>query len=91
MDTPTDDGRAKRPKPVTIIVNTVKHTIEKNEEISFEELVALAYPDGPTGPQVGYTVMYQRGHGNKDGTLVAGQSVKVKDGMLFDVTPTDRS
>ena len=38
-----------------------------------------------------YSVMYQRGHGNKSGSLVAGQSVKVKEGMRFDVTATDRS
>ena len=79
------------PKMVTIIVNTRKHTVDKNRDISFEEVVALACPDVPTGGNVGFTVMYQRAHGNKDGTLVAGQSVRVKEGMIFDVTPTDCS
>ena len=78
------------PKMVTIIVNTRKHTVDQNWDISFEE-VALACPDVPTGGNVGFTVMYQRAHGNKDGTLVAGQSVRVKEGMIFDVTPTDCS
>jgi hypothetical protein len=79
------------PKTVTIIVNTRSHMVEKNEEISFKEVVALACPNVPTGENVGFTVMYQRAQGNKDGTLVAGQAVKVKDGMIFDVTPTDCS
>lgn len=85
------DDRDNDPATVTIIVNTRKHSVERNKEISFEEVVALAYPNPPTGENVGFTVMYQRAHGNKDGTLVAGQTVKVKDGMIFDVTPTDLS
>ena len=60
-------------------------------ERGYEAVVALAYPTAPAGENVEFTVMYQRGEGNKDGTLVAGQSVKVKDGMVFDVTPTDKS
>lgn len=81
----------KNDKAVAIVVNTRKHQVPKNQLISFEEVVELAYPTPPTGENVGFTVMYQRGEGNKDGTLVAGQTVKVKDGMIFDVTPTDLS
>jgi hypothetical protein len=78
------------PKPVTIYVNTTAHTVEKGK-ISFDEVVKLAYPVPPPGANVGFTVLYQRGQSNQDGTLVAGQSVEVKDGMIFDVTPTDLS
>ena len=79
-------------KTVIIIVNTREKTVEKNKDITFEEVVALAY-DGnpPSGPYLEFTVMYRRGHGNKDGSLVAGQGVKVKDGMVFSVSATDRS
>ncbi len=92
---PTEEGSgqgAKDPKTVTIIVNTREKTVDKNEEISFEEIVSLAY-DGnpPTGPYLEFTVMYRRGEGNKDGSLVAGQTVKVKEGMVFSVSATDRS
>jgi len=90
-----DTGAGERPpnpKSVTIIVNTREKTVDKNTEISFEEVVSLAY-DGnpPTGPYMEFTVMYRRGAGNKDGSLVAGQSVKVKEGMVFSVSATDRS
>ena len=80
------------PKTVTIIVNTLEKTVDRNKVISFEEVVSLAY-DGnpPTGEFIEFTVMYRRGHGNKDGSLVAGQTVKVKDGMVFNVSATDRS
>lgn len=84
-------GGGGKARTVTIIVNTIRHRFEK-EDISFEEVVSLAY-DGnpPSGPNVGFTVMWRRGHGNKDGVLAAGETVKVKDGMIFDVSATDRS
>lgn len=89
--TDRQDDKVKPDKVVTIVVNTRKHSVPKNHEISFEEVVAFAYPAPPVGENVGFTVMYQRAEGNKDGTLVAGQTVKARDGMIFDVTPTDRS
>lgn len=83
---------AKDPKTVTIIVNTREKAVDKNKELSFQEVVSLAY-DGnpPTGPYLEFTVMYRRGDGNKDGSLVAGQTVKAKEGMVFSVSATDRS
>lgn len=83
-----DDGKGdKDPKTVGIFVNTKPHTVPKGE-ISFETVTTLAYPTTPPGGNIGYTVTWQRGHGSKDGTLVAGQRVPVKDGMIFDVTAT---
>ena len=39
-----------------------------------------------------FTVTYTRGEGHKpQGTLVEGETVKVKDGMIFNVTATDKS
>ena len=86
-----DDGKGDQDsKTVDIFVNTKPHTVPKGE-ISFETVTKLAYPTTPPGVNVGYTVTWQRGHGSKDGTLVDGQSVRVKDGMIFDVTATDLS
>ena len=77
---------------ITIIINGRSKTIPKNDELTFAEIIALAFDTPPTGEGVQFTVQYTRGNGNKPkGTLVEGQSVKVKDGMEFDVTPTNRS
>jgi len=84
------DGHGKAPRLVTIYVNTRPHEVEK-DEITFDEVVKLAYPSTPPGGNVAYSVMYERGHGGTEGTLVVGESVKVKAGMRFDVTATDRS
>lgn len=84
-------GKNKEPKMVTIIINGTAKSVEK-ERLSFDEIVALAYETPPTGDGIQFTIQYTRGHSDKPkGTLVEGQSVKVKEGMEFDVTPTNRS
>jgi hypothetical protein len=83
--------RAHR-ETVIIIVNGRQKTVPKHEEITFDQVVALAFPNPPSGDGVQFTVQYTRGPAHKpSGTLVEGQSVKVRAGMEFDVTPTNRS
>ena len=86
------DTEAPKVKPaVTIIVNGKPKTVTA-KELSFDDLIELAFDPVPTGPQVMFTITYRRGRGNKpDGTRVAGESVKVKKGMIFNVTATDKS
>ncbi len=80
-----------RQKEFTIIVNA-REKIVTERELSFEQVVALAFPTAPYGANTAYTITYRRGQGNKpEGILVAGQSVQVKDRMIFDVTATDKS
>jgi hypothetical protein len=84
--------RVELPKTVTIVINGRQKTVPKNDDLTFEEVIALAFENPPTGDGIQYTVQYTRGHGQKPaGTLVEGQSVKVKEGMEFDVTSTNRS
>jgi hypothetical protein len=79
-------------KTVTIIINGRPKTVPKKEELTFDEIVALAFENPQTGDGIQHTIQYSRGHGNKpSGTLVECQSVKVKEGMEFDVTSTNRS
>ena len=80
-------------KTVTIIVNGRAYEVPKNEEISFEEVVNRAFNNNPpTGENVVITVTYSKGEeGHKEGTLNPGESVKVKDRMVFNVTATDKS
>ena len=78
------------PKPVTIIVNARPHQWD-SKDISFEQAVQLAYPDSGSGEYT-FTVRYTRGPaGHGAGSLTAGHSVKVKEGMVFDVYRTSRS
>ncbi len=78
-------------KELTIIVNG-RQKVVTDKEISFAEIVALAFDNPPTGLNIVFTVTFRRGHGNKpEGTLAEGETVKVKDGTIFNVTATDKS
>lgn len=80
-----------RPRPITIIVNGTRKTVQGNS-ITFEALIALAFPNPPNGDGIQFTVQFTRGPEDKPtGALVNGQSVHIKNGMEFDVTSTNRS
>ena len=82
----------KKDKEFTIIVNTRQKTVSQ-EELTFAEIIALAYETPPTGAAVMFTVTYRRGHGNKpEGTMVeADAPLKLKEGMIINISATDKS
>lgn len=81
----------KKDKEVTIIVNTREKKWDK-KEISYEEVVVLAFGSYTENDTVVYTVTYSKGHNdNHEGSLIKGESVKVKEGMIFNVTQTNKS
>jgi len=77
-------------KLVTIVVEGVAHEWPK-DEITFAQVVTLEDPDYPQHPERVYSVTYERGHGDKNGVLSEGGSVKVKEGMVFFVKDTGES
>lgn len=90
---PTDRPPALPPgqeKDFTIIVNG-KEKVVTQRELSFDDLVVLAYGPPNTDASV-FTVTYQKGPDHKErGSLVQGESVKLKNGMIFNVIRTDKS
>lgn len=84
-------SRKKKPPLVTILVNARPREVEPGL-ISFERLIAVAFAEPPTGPQVSFTVSYRKGPADRpEGSLLPGQSVTVVQGMTFNVTATDKS
>lgn len=83
---PVSPGGRKSHK---IIVNGRPREVHE-DELSYNQVVKLAFPDGPFDGSVLFTVSYANPHGH-DGTLAEGQSVKVKDRMSFNVGKTNRS
>lgn len=73
-----------------IYINGREVTVSE-EELTFDQIVALS--GMPTGPDVVFTISYRKGHGNRhEGSMVeGGSSVKVKKGMVFNVSSTNRS
>lgn len=75
----------------TVVVNGRERTVIE-EELSFQQVAGLAYDPVPSGPNIVITMTYRRGHGNKpEGSLLPGDTVKVKKGMVFNVSVTDKS
>ena len=78
-------------KGFDIIVNGTNHSVP-NDEVSFDQVVDIAYPNGGRGPLITYTVDFYNGAGRPpEGKLTKDQKAKVKDGTVFNVTRTDRS
>lgn len=80
----------QHPDHYNIFVNA-KRNSWKDKTINYSQVVDLAFPP-PHGPNEIFTVQYSRGpKENREGTLVEGQEVEIKSGMVFDVTRTDKS
>lgn len=77
---------AAHEKETTIIVNGRPKKVT-GTEISFDQVVALAF--NPVPPNAFFTVTWS--HGNQGGSLTAGNSVPIQNGMKFDVTETGQS
>lgn len=76
-------------KTFNIIINGRPREVT-DHKLTYQQVVHLAFPDDQPNPDLVYTVAYANPHG-KDGTLVDGEDVPVKNGMIFNVTKTNRS
>lgn len=78
-------------KMVTIVVDGTPHEWPK-DDITYDQVVTLEFPDFTKHPEFTYSVKYKNGNGNKpEGVLAPGGSVKVKEGMIFSVSKTGQS
>jgi hypothetical protein len=91
MEKQENGKMAEDKKTVTIIVNGTAHEWSKGK-ITYAQLVTLDVPDYPQHPEINYSVKYTKGHNDKpEGILAPGASVEVKEGMVFNVSPTGQS
>ena len=78
-------------KGYSIVVNGREKIVEE-EELTFDRVISLAFDDPPTGEFICFTITYRRGGDRKpEGTVVEGETVKVRDGTVINVTVTDKS
>lgn len=83
------DKRDDHDKTHTIIVNGRRREVRQHK-LTYLEVVQLAFPGEKPTETIVFTVTYSNPHG-KDGTLVAGEEVVAKDGMILNVRKTDQS
>jgi hypothetical protein len=79
-------GSPNKDHDFNIIVNGRPKKVV-DEVQTFDSIAALS--GLPTGPDTIFTITYRKGH--NEGTLVAGGSVTIENGMIFNVTATDKS
>lgn len=66
--------------------------VVSSPRLSYWDVVKLGFPDANTTEEIVYSIDYTGGpHQNPEGTLSAGQFVRIKNGMKFYVTPSDKS
>jgi hypothetical protein len=71
-----------------ITVNGEHKTVDR-DVLSYDEVVRLAFPQPVEGTI--YSVSFEKAEDPKEGTLVAGQDVTIKENTEFDVDDTGRS
>ena len=87
------ENQVDRPgdKTFSIIVNGRSRQVE-GDELSFDELVDLAFDDPARGPQIVFTITFREAGGRiPEGELDEGQRLKVQDGTIINATRTDQS
>ncbi len=88
---PQEVDRKKGDEFFHIIVNAREKEV-RQEVLSFDEITKIAFPtpDGISNPI--FTVSFKNADQKpSEGTLVAGESVKIKNGTIFNVTRTGQS
>jgi hypothetical protein len=90
MENTEQNAADKKEKLVTIIINGTEKEVDKGV-YTFDQIIALA--EGlPKGPNILYTITYRKAEAPKhEGTLVEGGTVTIKEGPIFNVTPSDKS
>lgn len=81
---------AASPTEIAIVVNGRTRTVE-DDDVTFEQVVQLAFPDDATSNAVFSMTFRHAASQPHSGDLAAGGRVKVKKGTVFNVTRTVQS
>ena len=75
----------------SIIVNGEQKT-ETKQTVNFEEVLSLAFPPPRSIPSKDYSITFKNAASMpQNGQLDLGNKVEIKNGTIFDVTPTNKS
>jgi Multiubiquitin len=93
MNQPNDlNVEASRDKKEFDIIVNAREKKWFDKEISYDQVIVLAYGIYDPSESTSYTVTYKRGEDKKtEGSMVPGDIIHVKDKMIFNVTKTNKS
>ncbi len=75
-------------KTYRVVVNGVESTVD-HDLLTYDEVVRLGFPS--PDPNTIYSVSFEKAREPKEGELLPGQSVEIKENTEFDVDDTGRS
>jgi Multiubiquitin len=84
-----DAADKAKDKTITLRVNGRERTVTSKKQ-SYRDIAKLAYPDADFDKFM-FTITYFKGESEKEGDLVEGETINVKDGMVLNVRRSDRS
>jgi hypothetical protein len=62
-----------------------------HDTMDYDQAVKLAFPDGPTGGDIKYSVTWTKPDGQEGSLRPSGKAIGVVNEMIFDVRNTDKS
>jgi len=89
-DNPQSNKAPGQDKTFDVIVNGRLKTVT-NKFLSFIDVVKLAFGEYIENGNRIYTMTFKKGADKREGTLVLGEEVRIKSGVIFNVTSTDKS
>ena len=90
-DQKEETGEKKHEKIYKIFVNTREKEVSTNT-LTYDDVVILAFGVIPTGDGIRITILFHHADQHPaEGTLLLGQTVKIKNNNNIDVTQTNRS
>ncbi len=86
-----ENSRCAEERGVLIIVNG-REKLVQGEELTFDGVINLAFDDPPKGEFICFTITYRNAAGPRpEGTLIEGETINIREGMVLNVTVTDKS
>ena len=85
----THETQENHQQSYSIIVNGRSRETHEHK-LTYIQVIQLAYPGELPSERVVFTVTYSNPHG-KDGSMVDGDVVVIKNGEIFNVRKTDQS
>jgi len=88
-DKSKSNSTTNKKKEISIIINGREYSIN-TKDISYDEILSLGNI-GTSSQNSIILVVFERAENDKEGTLAPGDKIKVKDGMVFNVSTTNKS
>lgn len=88
--TESDAECPKDEKSFNIVVNGRQKTVCERI-LSFIDIVKLAFGNFIPNEQTVYTMTFKKAADKEEGVLVLGDEIRIKSGVIFNVTATDKS